>query len=51
MKNIVEKEGFSKLYAGMIPCSIGIFPYAAIDLGLASILKSKVNYFFLQKDK
>lgn len=37
--SIVKNEGIRKLYSGLTPTLIGIFPYAGIDIGVYSIIK------------
>ena len=46
MKDIIRNEGFRSLYSGLLPSLVGVFPYAAIDLGVNSKLRDFVNFFF-----
>lgn len=39
LRKVVMQEGFSALYKGLAPSTCGILPYAAIDLGINSVLK------------
>jgi len=39
----VQKDGFGALYRGIFPSLLGIFPFAAIDLGVYDILKRQYS--------
>ena len=43
VRKVIAEEGFSALYKGLGTSTIGIIPYAAIDLGCNALLKEAVS--------
>jgi solute carrier family 25 phosphate transporter 23/24/25/41 len=44
-KKMIKKEGPKSLYRGLLPSLLGIMPYAAIDLAIYDMLKTKYIYY------
>eukprot|EP01062_Namystynia_karyoxenos_P069769 TRINITY_DN65227_c0_g1_i1.p1 TRINITY_DN65227_c0_g1~~TRINITY_DN65227_c0_g1_i1.p1 ORF type:complete len:660 (+),score=164.69 TRINITY_DN65227_c0_g1_i1:92-1981(+) len=51
VRSVAVKEGASALFAGLGPSVAGIIPYAAIDLGVNSMLKDSATRYYQQQGR